>query len=311
MMIKVTEEQNYKDYGRVLTLDNGIIKASVTLDVGPRVIAFGFIGSQNIMNDNRAFFGKDSNEKFEAFFGKGKAFENFGGHRIWISPESYPETYYPDCDKVNYTVTKDGAFFEPKPETENGVQKTLELKLSENSADMKVIMRVKNISSEPKEFAIWGLSVSATGGTAIIPMNDNDTGLLSNRIISVWPYTDLSDKRIYYGNKYMTVKQDVNATTPVKLGFDINKGKIHYVLGDEVFTKAYETLHPTAKYPDGGCSFETYTNNGFIELESLGELKSVAAGETSELTENWHLQKKPCDVDTRNDESIKNFCDKL
>ena len=38
-------------------------------------------------------------------------------------------------------------------------------------------------------------------------------------------------------------------------------------------TVEYETLHPTAKYPDGGVSFETYTNNIMLEFETLGELK--------------------------------------
>ena len=141
--------------------------------------------------------------------------------------------------------------------------------------EIKITMGVRNISDKAKKFSICGLSVSATGGTAIIPMNTNDTGLLSNRIVSVWPYTDLSDDRIFYGKRHITLRQDVTAKTPIKLGFDLNCGKVHYVLGDEVFTKSYETLHPTAKYHDGGCSFETYTNDKFIELESLGELKTV------------------------------------
>ena len=142
-------------------------------------------------------------------------------------------------------------------------------------------------------------------------MNTNDTKLLSNRIISVWPYTDMSDERIFFGKKYVTLAQDTNAETPIKLGFDLNKGSVHYILNDEVFTKSYETLHPTAKYPDGGCSFETYTCNIFTEVESLGELKVVKPGETSVLTEKWTLSKKPCDVDFKDNESIDNFVNKI
>ncbi|MCQ2455553.1 MAG: hypothetical protein MJ090_05390 [Clostridia bacterium] len=310
-MITVKQAGEYKDYGKVLSISNGTVQALVTTDLGPRIIFYGFIGGQNFMNDNRSFFGTKTDKEFEDYFGKGTFWENLGGHRVWISPESYPETYNPDNYPVEYEITETGAVFKPRPETANGVYKELEIAMSESGTDMKVIMRVTNISDKDKDFAIWGLSVSATGGTAIIPMNTNDTGLLSNRIISVWPYTDLSDERIYYGKKYITLRQDPERVPPIKLGFDLNCGKIHYVLGNEVFTKSYETLHPTAKYPDGGCSFETYNCDGFIELESLGELKTVKPNETSVLVENWKITEKPCDVDTRNDDSIDCFCGKL
>ena len=309
-MISVKEIASFKDYGRVLSVTNGKIEAKVTLDLGPRVIYFGFAGGQNFMNDNRKSFGTKTDKEYEDYFGKDTFWENLGGHRIWLSPESYPETYSPDNYRVEYKQTENGALFIPRPEKENGVQKTLEIIMGEDN-EMQVKMAVTNITSKPKEFSIWGLSVSAVGGTAIIPMNTNDTGLLSNRIISVWPYTDLSDDRIFYGKRFITLRQDVNAKTPIKLGFDLNCGKIHYVLGNEVFTKSYETLHPTAKYPDGGCSFETYSCDAFIELESLGELKEVKPNETSTLVETWTLTKKPCDVDLKDDNSIGDFCEKL
>ena len=142
-------------------------------------------------------------------------------------------------------------------------------------------------------------------------MNTNDTGLLSNRIISVWPYTDMSNDRIYWGNRYVTLRQDGKYSKPIKLGFDLNCGTVYYCLGDDIFRKSFDTNHPTAAYPDGGCSFETYTNNSMIEVESLGELKTVKSGETSELTESWSLCKKPCEVDFRNDESIDNLLAKI
>lgn len=310
-MISIKEIESFKDYGRVLSISNGVIEAYVTIDIGPRVIRFGFVDGQNIMCSNRTAFGPMEDEKFQSFFGKGKKWENLGGHRIWLSPESYPETYYPDLDRVSYETTEHGAIFTPPAEKEIGVSKQMEIKMDADDANMQVIVRVKNVCEKPLTFAIWGLSVSAPGGTEIIPMNDNDTGLLSNRIISVWPYTDMSDSRIYWGKKYVTVKQDTAAECPLKLGFDLNRGTVHYVLGDDVFTKSFETLHPTAAYPDGGCSFETYTNDAMIEIESLGELKTVNPGELSELTEHWSLCKKPCDADFRSDASIENLLSKL
>ena len=46
-MIKIEELESYKNYGRVLSLSNGVISAYVTLDVGPRIIRFGYLDGQN------------------------------------------------------------------------------------------------------------------------------------------------------------------------------------------------------------------------------------------------------------------------
>ncbi len=310
-MVTVKELEQFENYGKCVCISNGTIEAYVTVDIGPRIIRFGHIGGQNIMCQNRKAFAPKNDQRFTDYFGAGKQWENLGGHRIWTSPESYPETYYPDMDPVAFEITGDGAVFTPKPETENGVAKTMEIKMDPDDANMQVIMRVKNISDAKKQFAVWGLSVSAAGGTLIIPMNTNDTGLLSNRIISVWPYTDMSDDRIYWGKKYVTVRQDTAATQPLKLGFDLNGGQVFYLLGNEIFRKAYNTNHPCGNYPDGGCSFETYTNNAMIEIESLGELQEVLPGGESVSTENWSLLSKPCEVDVRNDDSIDRMLEKL
>ncbi|MBQ8203050.1 MAG: hypothetical protein IJZ75_02065 [Clostridia bacterium] len=306
-MLEIKSVENYKDYGRVVSISNGVIEAFVTVDVGPRIIRFGFIGGNNILCDDRKNAGSRTDSEFEEYFGKGKVWENMGGHRIWTSPESYPECYYPDKETVTVTKTETGAVFTPKAETENGIQKELEIKMDNDDSNMQVTMRVTNISGQDKEFAVWGLSVCAKGGTLIIPMNDNDTGLLSNRKIVVWPYTDLRDKRIHIGHKYFCLDQDINAKLPIKLGFDLNKATAYYNLADDIFCKRIESNMPNGVYADGGCNFETYTNETFIEVESLGELKTVKAGQTALLNEYWSLYKKPCEVDFDDDASIDNL----
>lgn len=308
-MIK-TEIKNYKDYGKVLSISNGIIEAYVTVDVGPRIIKFGFTDGVNVMNDNRNVTEPKCDSEFESFFGKGKKWEILGGHRIWTSPESYPECYYPDCDPVRYELTKDGAVFTPPAETETGFQKQLEIKMDPDDANMQVIMRVKNVADVTKKFSIWGLTVSAADGTLIIPMNNHDTGLLHNRNISVWPYTNLADPRVYFGKNYVTLKQDVNAAQSFKLGFDLRKEEVYYCLNDDIFRKSF-AFEENAEYPDNNCSFETFTNNGFIEVESLSPLTDVKPGETVALTESWSMLKKPCEVDFKDDVSIENMLLKI
>ena len=310
-MVNVSIIESYKKYGKCVCISNGVIEAYVTVDLGPRIIRFGFVGEQNIMNDHREKFSPLTDEKFEALFGKGKAWESMGGHRVWVTTESYPETYTPDDRPVAYEVKDDGVVFTSVEDVEVGIAKTLTLKMDPETADMTVQMNVKNISGQKREYAIWALSVCDAGGYLILPMNTNNTGLLHNRSISVWPYTDLSDKRIRFGKTYTTIKQDVNATTPVKLGFDLNKGLAYYVLGDDIFRKRYDAKHGELPYPDENCSFETYTDNVMIEVETLSDIKAVENGDSHEYTEYWSLIKKPCDVDFNSDDSIDEMLSKI
>ena len=310
-MVKVKEIESYLDYGKCVSISNGVIEAYVTVDIGPRIIKFSYVDSQNFMCTERKALGGRSEAPFEDFFGKGRKWENLGGHRIWLSPESYPETYLPDDRPVAYEVTEHGAIFNPLADTEVGVQKTMEIKMDADDANMQVIMKVKNITKTDKEFAVWALSVCAAGGTLVLPTNTNDTGLLPNRAIVVWPYTDLRDDRIYFGNKYATIRQDVNATTPVKLGFNLNGGTAYYVMGDEILAKTYDTKHGKAKYADYDCSFESYTNNIFLEFETLSELKNVAPEEEHVHIENWSLLKVDCKTDFKDDDSIDNLLSKI
>ena len=310
-MVSVKEIENYKEYGKCVVISNGEIEAYVTVDLGPRIIRFGFLGGENILFDNRKAFTPKTDKVYTDYYGEGKAWENFGGHRVWMTKETYPETYTPDDQPVKYTVTENGAVFEQPDDTKNGVKKLFEIKMDPDDANMQIKTTIKNISDKEKEFAVWCISVAAADGTLIIPMNTNDTGYLANRTISVWPYTDLSDSRLNFGKKYITVKQDTNAKTPFKIGLDLNGGQVYYVNGNDVFCKKYENNHPDGIYPDNGVSFETYTDNNILEIENLSEVKKVASGEENTMVESWSLFKKPCEVDFTDENSVDKFLTKI
>ena len=311
-MVTVKTVENYKDYGKCAEITNGVISALVTVEIGPRIIFFGYSGGQNFMCDNRkALGGKPMDKPYTDFFGAGRRWENLGGHRIWLSPESYPETYTPDDKPCKVSVTENGAIFTYAEDSEIGVAKEMEIKMDADDTNMQVIMRVTNIKEE-KEFAIWALSVCSQNGTLILPMNTVDTDLLPNRQITFWPYTDPTAENFYWGKKYVTVKQIPDGEEySGKIGVDLNCGTAYYVLGDEILYKKYDTNHPDGIYPDGGCSFETYVCNKMIEFETLSELKKLKKGETAEHIEQWSLCKKPCEVDFRDDNSIDNLLSKI
>ncbi len=304
MKTKIIE--NYKLYGKCISLSNEKIEAIVTLDVGPRIVSFSFLNGTNVMLSDRNKFEPLGGKEFDDFYYKGAAWESFGGHRLWLSPESLPETYYPDNEPVEYVIEGNTATFIPKPQTENGVALQFSLTLDDDTNEMTVTHKVKNISSEIKEYSLWALTVLEQGGIEIIPQNTRDTELLGNRLIAFWPYADINDHRLFLGNKYVSLKQDPNAHRAFKMGFDANFGTGYYVLNDVVFKKEYNH-NIDGVYPDGGMSFETYTNETIIEFETLGELTTLYPNDETEHIEKFSLYKKPCDFNERDEESIENF----
>lgn len=309
-MIKTYEIKDYKGYGKCLVITNGVIEAYATLDIGPRIVRFGFIDRCNVCFDEKNTFAPKTDAEFEKYYYKNAVWNNYGGHRLWVSPEYYPQTYFPANDPVEYELTATGAIFTQVPQTQNGVALSIELKMDPDDANMQVIHNVKNISNHPMEFAPWSITVCARDGIEIIPLNTNDTGYLNNKIIAVWPYTDMQDERVFWCNRYVTIHQK-NIDCALKLGFDNNSGTAYYVVEDTVFRKSYSPDHLHLKYPDGGVSFETYSCKDFTEVETLGELKTVLQGETSTHIESWSLINKPCELNERDEKSIDEFIEKL
>ena len=52
-MVSIKEIESFKDYGRCICVTNGVIEAYVTVDIGPRIIRFGYVDGQNMMCSNR------------------------------------------------------------------------------------------------------------------------------------------------------------------------------------------------------------------------------------------------------------------
>ena len=147
----------------------------------------------------------------------------------------------------------------------------------------------------------------APGGLELIPMGTLEDGALPNRVLSTWPYTDLTDSRLYIGKEFITLKQEPgNTYNPVNLGYNNLLGTVGYLNSGTLFINRFH-VNPNGIYSDGGAACETFSNEFFLEVESLGELKDVAAGETVEHTEEWELFGTEEKLQPRDEESLRIF----
>jgi hypothetical protein len=77
---------------------------------------------------------------------------------------------------------------------------------------------------------------------------------------------------------------------PAKLGVAQREGWVAYQLGDTVLVKRFDWKEG-ATYPDGGVNFETFSNEDFLEVETLGPLVTLKPGRSTEHVERWLLLK--------------------
>jgi hypothetical protein len=127
-----------------------------------------------------------------------------------------------------------------------------------------------------------------TGGIEIVPQTRIDTGLMPNRSIALWPYTSLDDSRIDLGNKFIILRQDRSIRKPLKFGTTNDNGWAAYFNNDHLFIKKYSPVK-NATYPDFGVSFETYTNDLMLEMETLSPLIELGPDESIDHLERWEL----------------------
>jgi hypothetical protein len=282
------EKHIYKNFGECLKVNNGIIEAYITIDFGPRVIYFGYPGGQNILYEDTERNVTTSGEVIEAIFGEGAKWLNYGGHRLWVSPEDMPLSYYPDNERVVWNEIPGGVELIPPPQRITDFQYRIEVVFSSDKPRLSIKHYITNIGDSTKRRSAWSISVLSQEGLEIVPQPQNDTGLLANRSLTLWSYTDMSDERVYWGKKYITLRQDPSITSAFKIGINNARGWAAYLNHGQLFIKKND-VNPNGRYPDYGCSFETYTNNYIVELETLGELVDITPGSTIYHGEEWTL----------------------
>lgn len=288
MSVEITKI-SHNEYGNCLRMFNSAAELLVTLDYGPRIRHLSLAGGENLLYSTAKDAVMLDGEAFDKAYYKGAQFKIRGGHRLWRSPEILPETYYPDNDPVACEIVGGTVKLTCAPQLHNYVQIRLEITMDETQAKITIVHHITNLSDGSMTFAPWALTMMGKGGLEIVPMNTRDTGLLANRAISVWSYANLACERVAFHDRYFTLRQNPANARAFKIGFDNEAGWAAYINHQTLFVKRYNHVLG-GSYPDNGCSYETYTNSEFLEMETLGELREAASGETLTHTEYWSLK---------------------
>ncbi len=273
------KEEEYGKYGKALRLSNGKISLVASTDIGPRIISFSLEDGPNVLND-------DACPKVQHNFGEWKL---YGGHRLWHSPEMNPRTYMPDNEPIAYEIQKESVLLTPKIEPYTQIQKQIQITPGKGKS-VKILHKLINKSAWPLEMAAWAITVVAQTGTLIIPMPSTDTGLLPNRLLTLWPYSKACDARWVMTENFMILKHDPTIKAPFKTGINNEAGWLACLSGGYLFVKKF-TYDPNADYPDYGASTEVYTTDWGMEAGTLSPLQVIPPDGEISHEEEWFIEK--------------------
>ncbi|RDY26522.1 hypothetical protein CHL78_013220 [Romboutsia weinsteinii] len=286
-----TNQIEYENFGRCVRITNNIVELLVPLQVGPRIIKYAFLGEDNVLfEDINRLVSEDLSTYDE--YSDDKWFL-YGGHRLWMSPEYMPSSYYPDNGDVTYEEIENGIVVYGPREESNNVQKILTIILKEDSSEVSITNEILNLGEEEKTIAPWAITTLAKNGVSITPICNEKTAFTPNKVFAYWPYTKLNDKRMeFIEKKYLKITQDTCNYDAFKIGINNDCGWSAYQIDDTIFFKTFDDKYSQPKdYSDYGVNFEVYTKELFLELESLGKLKTISKGEKVILNEKWFLRK--------------------
>jgi hypothetical protein len=252
---------------------------------GPRIVGFGLPGGESILAET-------PEAAWDAGYG---IYELVGGHRLWFAPES-PECSVPDADGLTLSefqgladgeagVRLVGAFEAP-----TGLRREMKIRLSAASASVSVRHILRNEGQNTLEVSPWPITQLKLGGVARLelPEPKGTHAMKPGQMIALWPYASWSDERLTITERSLTVA--ATPGRPFKVGCLNGAGLVSYLREGVLFTKSFDPA-PESAHADMGCNVEIYSDQGAIEIESLGPLTCLVPGDSVTHDERWEISR--------------------
>jgi len=295
MIAAVTVEKiPYAGWPNCYRLSNGEVELIVTSDVGPRIIRYGFKGGQNLFVELEEDLGKTGGDNWRLY----------GGSRLWVGPEDPVYSYGADNDPVQIEISG-SRLVAQAPVEHTGVQKAIAVELSDEGSAVRVVYTLANRTIWPLRVATWVLTMMAPGGagiTTLPPRGTHPEVLAPTNPLVVFAFTNMADPRWTWLEKYIVLQQDPQNADPEKIGLFNPATRGAYLLNGELFVKKF-AASSEEEYPDMGSSYETFTNERFLEIETLGPVRTLQPGESIDHVEEWSLH-RPVAVDSWDDAEL-------
>jgi len=255
-----------------IRFDGAGSSVAVATAFGPRVVGL-FVGDRNLfveLPDDVALAGPG-----------GRPYRLRGGHRLWIAPETPEITYQPDDEPCSISRLGDGIHVEGPPD---GAGFSKAITITGTPQGWTVEHTLTNHARTAAKIAPWAISQLRPGGRITLALETPGEGLLANRGVVWWPYTDPADPRLTATTDAVVI--DAAGDPPLKVGVAGTAGHARYELDGAGFDVEI-SVDPLASYADLGAAVQAYVCERFCEVETLGPLTIVQPGASITHREDW------------------------
>lgn len=279
------EKLEYMGWKDCLRVRNAVCELVVVPQVG-RVLHFSLAGKENTLYVNRALLGqtvaKDDGQ-----------WHNFGGDKVWPTQQdlwikytkknAWPPPYHFDGAPASAEPIPGGIRLRTAQSPQFGASCVREFRLDPQKPLVRVKQHFNKTEGEPAEMTLWSVMQVRKPLYALLPLGEMIDGKLFKALSKEPLKHDLIEG-------FLILKNQERATQKVGNGF--GSGWIAAVYEDVGIVKSHR-LSKAGSYPDGGCAQEIFTADAplesYVELELLGPLETVKAGQKLAEEEVWQL----------------------
>ena len=216
-----------------IQVKNDYITIWITREVGPRILGLALDNGKNllvILPD--AKIPVDGAEDYSLR----------GGHRLWYGPENPATTYITDDQPLEIVTIENGLKVAQPPDKPTGIQKSMQVVLDEDQALITIDHRLTNLGNGDFRLAPWAITMLRPGGMGLIPLQDDledQYGLLPNRQLVFWPYTEINSPHLEINDRTVTVRASLTDGA-LKIGSPNPSNWLAYALDGVLFVKRSE-----------------------------------------------------------------------
>ena len=290
MSEKITvTKTNYQGWFDSYILSNSQVEAIIVPAIG-RIMQFRLLGGENTFWENSQIYGKVPNTKSEEW-------DNFGGDKTWVAPQSewekmttisWPPPATFDSVPLKIQVQKNELTLISEIDPFYGIRFYRKITLEPNKPIMKITTTFEKVKGDSQQVSVWTITQlnEPVSVYAAIPQN------------SIFPqgYNQQSENlpaNFKIDNGILSLNRDRNKAH--KIGSDAST---LLWFGETVAVRMDSPRIDKVIYPDNNSSAEIYTNydpKAYVELEFLSPLKTLQVGEKMDLTVTYTLIKTTSD----------------
>jgi hypothetical protein len=262
-------------------LQNPFLSLEVFEDAGPRISALIPAGSsQNLL-------AVLDDAGWESPHGR---YHPFGGHRLWVAPEIPAITYLPEDSGAHLQVQGKSVRLWRADTIGVHLERSIEIFLEPHAPRLKIIHTLRNLSIQPLTAAPWAVTVLPMGSRVRIPLTHalmQRNPFLPNRNAILWSYADPADTRLHLTNDFIQLESDPHMEA-IKVGAYASDGWAAAEINGWLLVKRFTPLKMNGAL-DLGANVEAYTNQTFVEFETLGSLRRLHQGNAVRYIETWDV----------------------